>query len=194
MIPIRHSAFVIRHFSRAFTLIETLVVVTLVALLLTLSINSLSGAINAQRLSTAAALLENDLRMTAILAVKENRPIYLRFTQTGEPPQYRGWQLVGPDPATGTLQELSTPQKLPEGVVFLDHEDFSNILQLDPIAGYGLFFGYTRSGDTTLPKSTGSRWCLTLAEEARIIPDAETPPKNYRTLVINAHTGSVAVY
>lgn len=173
---------------------ETLVVVTLVALLITLSVNSLRGVISARRLSTAAAALESDLRMTSMLAVKENRPIYLRFTQTGEPPHYRDWQLVALDPATAALQELSEPQKLPEGIVFLDNKDFSNILQLDPLAGPGLFFGFTRSGDTTLPKSSGSRWCLTLAEETRVTPDAETLPKNSRTLVINAHTGSVSVY
>lgn len=184
----------IRRLHRGFTLPETLIVVALVAILVTLSIQSLRGTIYAQRLGTAAAVLENDLRMAAVLAVKENRPIYLRFTETGQPPHYRDWQLVAPDPATGTLQELHAPQKLPAGIVFLDHEEFSNILQLAPTAGPGLLFGFTRSGDTTLPKSADSRWCLTLVEEGKITPGAETPPKNYRSLVINAHTGSVSVY
>ncbi len=182
----------------AFTLLETLIVITLAALLLTLSVGGFQGMIAAQRLASAATTLENELRLAASMAVKENRAIYLRFVKsadlsTGGPPQYRGWQLVALDPATGGLQDLAR-QQLPEGVIIFDHPDYANILQLQPAAGPSLVLGFTQAGSTTLPKTTGGRWCLTLIEESKITTAADKPPKNYRTLVINAHTGGVAVY
>lgn len=180
--------------ARGFTLLETTIVVALIAMLMTLAAGSLHGITMARRLTTAAAVFENDLRMTAMFAVKENRSIYLRFKQTGDPPQYRDYQLIALDPVTGLLQELNAPQQLPDGIVFVDHADYSNILRLTPATSPGLFLGFTRSGGTTLPKAATDRWCLMLAEESKIIPDAKKPPRNYRVIVINAHTGSVAVY
>lgn len=186
-----------REASRAFTLAETLIVVCLISVILLLSLNSLRGTLQAQNLSAAATLLQNELRMTSILAVKENRAIYLRFlsaTPDNPAPPYHGWQLVSLDSVTGLLTDLSAPQRLPAGIIFIDHKDYSNILQLESSLDPGLFFGFTPSGDTTLPKTNTDRWCLTLAEESRVTAKPDTLPPNYRALVIDAFSGSVSVY
>lgn len=181
----------------AFTLAEMLVVICLISVILLLSMNSLRGTLQAQNLSAAATLLQNELRMTTILAVKENRTIYLRFltsTPDAPAPPYRGWQLVTLDHSTGLLTDVSAPQKLPDGVIFIDHEEYSNILKLEPTPSPGLFFGFTPSGDTTLPKTGTARWCLTLAEESKVMAKPGTLPQNYRVLVIDSFTGNVSVY
>lgn len=182
---------------RAFTLAEMLIVICLISAILLLSISNLRGPLQAQNLSAAATLLQNELRMTAILAVKENRTIYLRFitaTPAAPAPPYRGWQLVTLDPSTGLLTDFGAPHKLPSDVIFIDHDEYSNILKLEPSPGPGLFFGFTPSGDTTLPKTGTARWCLTLAEESKISAKPGTLPANYRALVIDAFTGHVSVY
>jgi uncharacterized protein (TIGR02596 family) len=186
-----------RQASRAFSLAEMLVVVSIISALLLFSINSLRGTLQAQNLSSAATLLQNELRMTAILAVKENRAIYLRFltaTPDNPAPPYRGWQLVALDPVTGLLTDISAPQRLPSGIIFIDHEDYSNIHKLEPSLGPGLFFGFTPDGDTTLSKTSTARWCLTLVEESKAAAKPGALPKNYRALVIDAYTGNVSVY
>lgn len=183
--------------SRAFTLAEMLIVVSIISAILLLSIRNLRGTLQAQNLSAAATLLQNELRMTSILAVKENRAIYLRFltaTPADATSPYRGWQLVALDPVTGLPTDLSAPQKLPSGIIFVDHADYSNILELEPSLGPGLFFGFTPSGDTTLPKNSTARWCLTLSEESKAAAKPGRLPRNYRALVIDAYTGNVSVY
>ncbi|MFZ4594260.1 MAG: Verru_Chthon cassette protein D [Verrucomicrobiaceae bacterium] len=179
-----------------YTLIELVVVMAIASLLLSLSAIGLHGTILSQKLSAAATALENDLRMMALMAVKENRSIYLRLLpQPNEPSQYHGWKFIGANPATGQWEDLSGPHMLPHGIVFMNHPDYSNILQLNPVEpATGMFFGFTRSGETTLPKTADSRWCLTLAGAADIGKKPAELPTNARTLVINAHTGSVMVY
>jgi uncharacterized protein (TIGR02596 family) len=174
-----------------------LIVVSIISAILLLSIRNLRGTLQAQNLSAAATLLQNELRMTSLLAVKENRTIYLRFlsaTPDNPAPPYYGWQLVSLHPVTGLLTDLSAPQRLPAGILFIDHETYSNILKLEPSHGPGLFFGFTPSGDTTLPKTSPARWCLTLVEESKAAAKPGALPKNYRALVIDAYTGNVSVY
>lgn len=67
----RHSGFVIRH--SAFTLIEILVVLSIITLLLGVSIISISGVKEEDRLRRAVSMIETTARENLLMAVKDQR-------------------------------------------------------------------------------------------------------------------------
>jgi len=72
----RHSGFVIRHSPfprRAFTLIEMLVVLSIITLLFGVSIISISGVKEEDRLRRAVAMVEKSARENLLMAVRDQR-------------------------------------------------------------------------------------------------------------------------
>jgi len=75
----RHSSFVICHssFRSGFTLIEILVVLSIISLILGISIISISGIKDEDRLRRAVALIETTARQNLLQAVKEQKTVTL---------------------------------------------------------------------------------------------------------------------
>jgi prepilin-type N-terminal cleavage/methylation domain-containing protein len=84
--------------SRGFTFIEMAIVLALVAIIIGMSIPTISGSLSHYRLNTASQCLISDLRLARQLALKENRSVRVNFTSQRDYQLERrvglGWELV----------------------------------------------------------------------------------------------------
>nr|WP_232289596.1 Verru_Chthon cassette protein D [Verrucomicrobium spinosum] len=55
-------------------------------------------------------------------------------------------------------------------------------------------FAFKPEGGTTLPRASAGQWCITLALAADEERTNKFLPANFRTLVLNPHTGSAVMY
>ena len=187
----------------AFTLIELIVVMTIISIMLTMAGFALRGTLESQRLSTSATRLAGDLASVGLKAVKENRTLEIRFlleeSDFKNDPRYRSYQVWAIDPLTGTAAAVTEKLKFDNGIVCLQDATRSNLLQHETPSSVsaGKVYGYAllANGSTDLSKGTSDRWCLTLVSERMLakLPSGKLPA-DYRTLVINSHTGAVKVY
>lgn len=184
--------------------------VTIMAVLLTLATVSVGHVVAAQQLSSSTMRFTNELAYAAQLAARENRLIGVRFLKIGaevDPSaaeQYRAWQLVAPDRTTGLWRPLGEPHRLDATTVMMAHDIYSTLLHVTPLATAGEVddsdttppvFAFKPAGGTTLPKATTApKWCVTLALAADLERTPGRLPANFRTLVLNAHTGAITEY
>lgn len=187
----------------AFTLIELLAVMSIMAIMLTMAGFALRGTVESQRLSTSATRLANDLAGVNLRAVKENRTLEIRLllesSDFKNDPRYRSYQVWAIDPLTGKASAVSEKLKFDNGIIALQDSTRSNLLQHETPSSTsaGKIYGYAlmANGSTDLSKGINDRWCLTLVSERVLakLASGKLPP-DYRTLVINPHTGAVKVY
>jgi type II secretory pathway pseudopilin PulG len=126
-----------------FTLVDTLLAVTVFGIVSAVAVPSMSGAVDQMRLRIAARDVEQELQSARFLAVSSNRPVRVRFN-CPDVGQYRVVELIGspaspdalddqlarcgtdtfPYPA-GDSDPLTRPnldgplRRLPEGVTFV---------------------------------------------------------------------------
>lgn len=195
---------------RAFTLIELLFVVVIMAMLLALVSVSVNHVVAAQQLTSSSMRFTNELAYAAQLAPKENRLIGIRFLKLPDEAdhsaaeEYRAWQLMAPDRTTGKWRPLDEPRRLDASTMMMDHDIYSTLLNVTPIASAGdvedenttpPLFAFKPEGGTTLPTvSTAPKWCVTLALVTDLHQTPGQLPANFRTIVLNAHTGAIAEY
>ncbi|MEZ0273428.1 MAG: Verru_Chthon cassette protein D [Roseimicrobium sp.] len=200
----------VRRTARAFTLIELLLVVTVMAILLTLASVSVSHVVAGQQLSSSTMRFTNDLAYAAQLASRENRLIGVRFLKLPEASdpesaqQYRAWQFLAPDRTTGKWRPLDEPHRLDASTIMMEHDIYSTMVHVTPLATAAdvddkdttpPLFAFKPEGGTTLPKvTTAPKWCVTLALAADLERTPGILPANFRTLVLNAHTGAIIEY
>lgn len=200
----------------AFTLIELMLVLAILALLVAISGDVFTSGMGSQRLAVAAKLLSSDLDHAVLMAQKENRPVEVRFLRfksddmpaTSEDPSvdtnYRGYQFVvltGFD-ADGVpeYRMLSGLTRFPQGIALMTNPEFTTLATL-PARQPGkqdLTFGpaYTfvafqirPDGTTSLPRLP--RPVLTLVEDK----DLGGPlPPSYRSITIDPDNGHTRVY
>ena len=180
------------------------------AILLTLATTSVSHVIAAQQLSSSTMRFTNDLAYAAQLAARENRLIGVRFlklpedSDPGATGQYRAWQFLAPDRTTGRWRPLDDPRRLDPSTIMMEHDIYSTLQHVTPIATAAdvddenttpPLFAFKPGGGTTLPKvTTAPKWCITLALATDLERTPGRLPANFRTLVLNAHTGAITEY
>jgi prepilin-type N-terminal cleavage/methylation domain-containing protein len=76
---IHHSPFTIQSFRRAFTILEMLVVVTIIGLLATIALPHLPGMTRANSMTTATQQLLGDCALARQLAISHRSPVYMVF-------------------------------------------------------------------------------------------------------------------
>lgn len=195
---------------RAFTLIELLLVVVIMAVLLTLVSVSVNHVVAAQQLTSSTMRFTNDLAYAAQLAAKENRLIGIRFLKLPDESdrtaadEYRAWQLMAPDRTTGKWRPLGEPHRLDASTVMMEHDVYSTLLYVTPLViakdvedenTTPPLFAFKPEGGTTLPQvSTAPKWCVTLAVSSDLNRKPGQLPANFRTIVLNAHTGAITEY
>jgi len=129
---------------RAFTLIETLVVVSIIVLILALTGPSLLGTMQASRLTSAGDSVLGALSEAQQMAMSLNLPIEVRFfkypTAMQSTPFYHSYVMLkvttSSSGATGTLTEsletIASATRLPENVVILTGSQLSPLLESSP--------------------------------------------------------------
>lgn len=193
----------------AFTLVELLVVVTIMGLLITMVAMTLPGSLASQRLSAAARQLSADLNHATLLARKENCPVEVRFYMMEPlmPPgevACRGYQvgLVTGWDAQGqpTVTLESEMQRLPDDVVVMPDATYNTLHgkkvheNEDEHAGGGApYVSYFINGDGTTTLPAQQRAVFTLVREtSRGTPTSL--PADYRSVVIDPQTHLSRVY
>jgi uncharacterized protein (TIGR02596 family) len=202
------------HKATAFTLVEILVVVTIMGLLLAMVGVTVPASFASQKLSGTARQIAGDLDHAAMLAQRDNKPVEVRFYRctaagTGgvsENKEYRayqiatitGWNADG-KPKVTFNEEV---QRLPDGIVFTPNPAHTTLLTKTPIqpgpddAEIGEPYEYISyvirpDGGTTLPRP--EKTVLTLVQEKHLSAQGQLPA-DYRSLVVNPYNGQITLY
>lgn len=202
-----------KSFPSAFTLVEMLMVITIIAILMGLAGASFQGSIKSQSLAASARQLGADLEFAALLARKENRPVDVLFYKfvpgdaLGEP-AFRGYQfgvLEGFDD-TGAPQYrfLVEPKRFTTGVIFAPKPEHTTLLSLPekpvnmqsvglPEAAKYISYQIRPDGSTTLDAAQHHALTLVLENDADTAEGGGLPP-DFRTILINPVTARARVY
>lgn len=112
--------------SRAFTLVETMVVVAIIAIIAAFAVPTITSVVSNTRLSQASMTLSSQLSLARRFAMTKNRPVeirFIRFQDPESPPdasgassQFRGIQLLEVL-ESGAVVPLGKPELLPDAIV-----------------------------------------------------------------------------
>jgi len=192
--------------SKAFTLVEMIMVVALAALIIAMAVPGFTGVVNSMEINTAVDQITGELRKARQMAMTQNRAVEIRFFQftddtmiDGEPTirMYQSWRQEG----DGMLRPMANLQRLPRAIVVsadptltklgapitLSEADREVAPSL-PSEGTYLPVRFQPDGSTAFTR--GEVWHLTIKEAAR----TENPPTNFTTFVIEPLTGAVKLY
>ena len=188
-----------------FTLVELLVVMTIIVILSTLSLPAFTTIIRGSTLTRAGQLISDQFALARQEAVTQNRDVQVRFYNltSGVSTGWRGIQLLRIDQTpTGTgTTALSRVAVIPDGIVITTNLDSTNhslsplITGSNPVTlpGYGSasysFFRFRANG--SLENSVGATEnYITLVNAT----GSGNPPANYYTIQINPLTGKTSVF
>jgi uncharacterized protein (TIGR02596 family) len=201
---------------RAFTLVEMLVVLAIVAILSALSIRALSSIMNSYNLTSASQTVLGQLTYARQNALANNRAVQIRFYQIADykgNAVYRAVQafLENTDSSGNTIiTPITKPYFLPTGIWMVysasaktastllatstsgagtSMGDTTNPLPLPYGASPYIYFHFRPTGQTDLSTSS----LLTIARETDPII-ANNLPANFITLQIDAVNGNVQAY
>jgi len=127
---------------RAFTLVEVLVVIALIAMLLFLTVPGLKDVMKGTKLTTAADQIIGDLNLARQTAIKESIPVEVRFYKFFDPAQKE--QRFGAYQCFKLAQDLNKPsdysteripkavfekvKMIPQGVVLVESPQWSPLV------------------------------------------------------------------
>ncbi len=198
---------------RGFTLIEMLVVLSIVGLLLAISVPSTLSIANGLELSQTAATVAGKLQSARHHALASNHPVEVRFYQlSGDLPggQSRlGALRTFAQEQDGTLRPLEALFWLPESVAATDDPVLSPMLDISNTGlhtgvepqiptGSGredveyIAFRFRPDGSTDLPDGSTQKYYFTLVQ----IQDLETSAaalSNFATIQVDPVNGNVRV-
>lgn len=193
----------------AFTLVETIVVVAIMALMIGVTAGMFSSGLNAQKLAATARTLAGDLKQAALLAAKEGHQVEVRFYRYAPvdapgTPYFRAYQfamLTGFDHSNKPQYSLLSEVKhFPVGIVLAPGAEYTTLESLperekaagDPdfLPAYSIVsYQISPAGSTTLPRSPSP--VLTLVEERYA---GAKLPANYWSITIDPDNSHTEVY
>jgi len=202
------------HRSKAFTLVEMLVVISIIAVLLAITGLLSFGRQNSQKLQAESIEFSNTLNRTLLEASSRNRTSLLRLYRHVDPRTpgsivaWRSWQVLGRD-ENHKLQPLGEIHQMQTGVIIHSDAKFSTLFATDALTRgvempkaaandtqlpEGIAYNYTYvemeirpNGSNSLRWSSGNRtWCVTFVlENTGPAPGESLPANNYRTVLID---------
>lgn len=181
----------------AFTLVELLVVVAIIALLMTLSVPAWNAIAEGNKTTSAAQSLSDALRLARQLALAKSSPVEFRIFNTlpkgGVTSNYCAfayYQLTD----SGATNQMTRTNYLPSGTALSTAANYSTLIGTNG-ASYNSSpaynsFRFRPDGSTDLLVS--SNWYVTIVRE-REATNA-TLPNNFITLQLDAFNGNVSFY
>ena len=198
--------------SPAFSLIELLVVISIIGILAAAAIGGLSNVARSSNLTSAAQRLGDQFALARQTAVARNLPVEVRIYKlpnfdftTGGATLWRGLQLFIKDGTNDV--PASRPLFFPQRVIISENAQASPLLtglgtELTPPSNVGAFtaanvryksFTIRPNGTVTATSSVpDANWFLTVHHENDAKPDG-IKPANFATVQINPVTSKVTI-
>lgn len=205
-----------RIFSRGFSLIEMLVVVSVVGMLLAFATPQLFSLVQATSLTSEGSNLRNKLSQAQQIALSQNTDVEVRFFKMKDPGNaetdlaFRGYQFFrynqyGQLLPVSEFFRVKPPIVINEPLSTLVKTTGTNEKYFSPSTGKALIpvlsdkesFDYTSfrfrpDGSTDLPGRSGSdTWYITLVKG---LPTTSQVPENYFTVQLDPFNGRVTSY
>jgi|GEM_PF-2881475 len=176
---------------RGYTLVELLVVVSLILLLVGLGTPALRGLGQGRNLESAGARLVGVFEMARQWAVVGQRPVAVAMLLGGGDAAARTFTTLGYTPATGTWRQLSAWEILPRGVIVANGTDnggtsFQGLSAAASVAITPALPPLTHEGATYQPGgASGYGYVIFLPDGSLYQDDAGTLPSIYAMRLIN---------
>lgn len=180
---------------RAFSLLELLVVVAIMAILSTLAVSAFGSISRSMALTRGGDLLAGEIERARQMAISKNTSAEVRFLRLdGDPSAWGAVQIWLVDPITGVSASAGGRSKLPDAVVISSNTTWSSVL------------GSASRLVGTMPDGTDFTGFRVRANGATDLPDVAQPTVtliplnkkdatalsvNFMTLQIDALTGRI---
>jgi uncharacterized protein (TIGR02596 family) len=199
---------------RAVTLLELLVVISLLILLMTIIVPAVTHMLHSSQLAQAGQLLSDQLALARQFALAKNLPMEVRFYRFSDPSvigeqstpasagSYRAFQTFkimesGEAVAQGRVQQLPSstiidPSTKLSSLLGSAPPVLSNTFPIPRVGTeyHAVSFRFLSDGSTDLPK-TGALWFLTV----RLLNDrSNSVPPNYVTVQVDPYNGHIKTF
>lgn len=213
-----------RRVNAAFTLIEILIVVSIIALLLVATIGAANSSINTLRMKQAISSVTGTVARARQLAMSTNKEIYVRIYKMADERGVVGWRAmeygiaqVITDPAASNYVDPSKPgfknpfqrmapmERLPQGFVFHPSTSFSTILdssnpalisgtETAPEGGSRDYVCFLCMPEGRCTLPVANSWTLTIVNERDLLKATTGLPANFTTLQVEPRTARLWTY
>jgi len=193
-----------RFHSPAFTLVELLVVVALVAFLMAVALPAITNVMKGATLTRAGQLVADHLALARQEASGKNREVQVRFVwKDGSPAGYRGVQLWATDPRNiREYRPITRIAWMPDGTLISPAAGLSPLLDHPTIPetngefpGRGLTkycgFRFRSGGGTDLTFNSTANFLTVVPDRDSARTDA---PANYTVVQVDPVNGRVRTY
>lgn len=202
------SLFKMLHAKAAFSLVELLVVIAVIAMLMSVIAPAAVSLLNSVNLTHAGQIVADQIVMARQAASASNRNVEIRFIKvgTGASADYTAFQIMVPG-SSGDMVALGKVVTLPQGIAVCQNEALSPpfadpqlaLTGTMPFNGGASSVPYTGfrirpSGEVEPVPSTSNRSKLYLTLAATRYVNANSAPANYVTVQINPDSGTVILY
>jgi len=192
--------------SQAFTLIEILVVIAIMAVLLSIVAPILNSTMDAGLVTQAATIVANEFTIGHLKAIAENRPITLRFIRKDAASSFDRMQLIVTD-AQGNTSAVDRVTPLPQGTAIAKSATLSTFLDTSvvsennatnadpPVPGFGKAYRYIQFSFRprgSLDLDITKQWFATVVFLRDDKPSGV--PANFVTLQLDPVNGGLCTY
>lgn len=199
------SQFDHRRAQQAFTLLELLVVVGIIAVLTSLTVTSFQGIVGNYHISAAGNLLSDEIQYAQQAAISRNKPVQVRLYRDKEEDTWRtvATVITAQVSDTGTTQWLTAPRRLPGAVVINSDPSRSTFFSVNDspaldkqtesdqapagIRGCDYVSVEFQADGSVLPGKL-MPWVL-MVHDGRVSPATGAVPNNFVAVILDPRTG-----